>query len=64
MFPQNPSPMKCFHKNLFCGSLGISLSTSSHAGWDNTAYSWISPYPAKAGPTLRGGGGGGIVACW
>lgn len=32
----------------------MSLSTSRDAGRDKVAYMWISPDPAKTGPTLRG----------
>ena len=37
---------------LFYGSLGINLSTGRNTGRDKVAYSWISPDPVKAGPTL------------
>ena len=59
-FSQNHSFTKCFHKILFCGSRGISLSTGRDAGRGKIAYIWIFPDPAKVGPTL-GGGGGGVV---
>ena len=32
-----------------------------NVGRGKVAYSWISPEPAKAVPTLEGGGGGGVV---
>ena len=40
-------------KSDFCGSLGINLSTDRIAGRGKVAYIWISPDPAKAGPTLE-----------
>jgi len=43
---------------LFCGFLGITLSTSRDVGRGKAIYIWIFPDPAKAGPTL----GGGVVA--
>ena len=43
------------------GSLGISLSTDRNAGRGKVAYIWISPDPAKAGPTLGDVDGGGVV---
>ena len=57
-FSPNLSFTKCFHNILFCGSRGISLSTGRDAGRGKAAYIWISPDPAKAGPTM---GGGGVV---
>lgn len=47
---------KCFHKILFCGSFGFSLSIDRGAGRGKTAYIWISLDPAKARLTLEGGG--------
>ena len=48
-------PFKIFsQKSFFCGSLGINLSTGKTAGRGKVAYSWISPDPAEAGPTLGG----------
>ena len=44
--------MKLFLKILFCGFLGISLSTGRNAGRGKVAYSWMSPDPAKTLPTL------------
>lgn len=41
-----------FTKFLFGGSRGTSLSTDRNVGRDKAAYIWISPDPAKAGPTL------------
>ena len=46
---------KIFSQNSFRGSLRISLSMGRNADRGKVAYSWISPDPAKAGPTLRGG---------
>jgi len=46
--------MKYFHKTLFCGSLGMSLSMGRNASRGKGAYSWISSDPAKAGPILGG----------
>lgn len=51
---------KCFHKILFYGSFGFSLSTSRGAGRGKIAYMsyiWISLDIVKAGLTLKGGGG-------
>jgi len=62
MLSQNLCSIKYFHKILFCGSLGISLSTGRNAGRGKVVYSWICPDPAKAGPTLRGGGVVDVVA--
>ena len=50
---------KNFSQNLFRGSLGINLSMGRNTGRGKVAYSWISPDPTKAGPTLGVGGGGG-----
>ena len=52
MFSQNLSSIKYFSQNPFCGSLGIILITGRNTGRSKVAYSWISPDPAKAGPTL------------
>ena len=49
---QNIFSSKIFQKFLLCGYLRISLSTGRNAGRGKVAYSWISPDPAKAGPTL------------
>ena len=43
---------KLFFQKLFCGSLGINLSMGKNTGRGKVAYSWISPDPVKAGPTL------------
>ena len=45
---------KTFSPNLFRESLGINLSTGRNTGRGKVAYSWISPDPAAAGPTLGG----------
>ena len=50
--PSNPSFTNVFTKFLFEGSLGISLFTGRDVGGGKAAYIWISPGPAKAGPTL------------
>ena len=47
---------KTFSQNCFCGSFGINLSVGRDTGRGKVAYSWISPNPVKAGPTL------GVVA--
>ena len=53
---------KAFLQNLvFCGSLEINLSMGRNTGRGKVACSWISPDPAKAGPTLGRGGGGVVV---
>jgi len=39
-------------KKRFCGSLGVNLSMGRNTGRGKVAYSWISPDPAKGGPTL------------
>jgi len=54
MFLQNHSSTNGFHKILFCGSLGISLSTDKDVGRGKVAYIWISPNPAKAEHILGG----------
>ena len=46
-----------FLSKLFCGSYGINLSMGRNTGRGKVAYSWISPDPVKAGPTL------GVCCC-
>ena len=48
----NPSFTNVFTKFLFAGSLEISLSTGRDVDGGKAVYIWISPDPAKAGPTL------------
>jgi len=60
-FPFNISSKALFYKifaqkSYFCGSRGISLSMGRDAGRGKVAYIWISSDPAKAGPSLGGGG--------
>ena len=55
MFSQNHFFKNLFTKS-FLWSLKISLSTSRNARRCKVAYIWISPDPAKVGPTLEGGG--------
>ena len=43
-------------------SFGISLSAGGDVGRGKVAYIWNSPDAVKAGPTLGGGDGGGVVA--
>ena len=43
---------KTFSQNCFCGSFEISLSMGRDTGRGKVSYSWISPDPTKAGPTL------------
>jgi len=50
-------------KSCFCGSRGISFSTGRNADRGKAVYIWISVDPAKAGPTL-GGGGVVVVFCF
>ena len=50
---------KIFSQTPFCGFLGNTLSTGRIAGRSKVVYSWISPNPAKGGPTL----GGVVVLC-
>jgi len=45
---------KTFFTKAFCESLGINLSMGRNTGRGNVAYNWISPDPAKPGPTLGG----------
>ena len=45
---------KTFSQNLFRGPLGINLSMGRNTGRGKVFYNWISPDPAKVGPTLGG----------
>ena len=49
--------LQTFFSKLFCGSYGINLSMGRNTGRGKVAYSWISPDPVKAGPTL------GVCCC-
>ena len=49
--------LQTFFSKLFCGSYGINLSMGRNTGRGKVAYSWISPNPAKARPTL------GVCCC-
>ena len=56
MFLQIVFSLKYFQKFLLCGSLKNNLSTGRNVSRGKVAYSWISSNPAKAEPTLEGGG--------